>query len=104
MKSLRKCMSAASVMVMLFGPGAAVQAASAVGPYYAAPSWDQKLDVATRFIVLTNWNNEAVLDRETGLVWIQKPLLNQRQWADSVATCAQISVGNRWGPRLPTAL
>jgi hypothetical protein len=38
------------------------------GPYYPTPSWDQKLPAATRFVVLTNWNREAVLDRETGLV------------------------------------
>jgi hypothetical protein len=34
------------------------------GPYYANPSWDQQLPDATRFIVLLNWNSEAVLDRE----------------------------------------
>ena len=35
--------------------------------------WDQKFPCATpatcpRFVVLANWNNDAVLDRETGLV------------------------------------
>jgi len=44
------------------------------GPYYATPSWDQKLQCDTqatcpRFIVLSNWGGAAVLDRETGLVW-----------------------------------
>jgi hypothetical protein len=47
---------------------------TAPGTYYAIPSWDQKLQRDTqatcpRFVVLSNWNNEAVLDRETGLVW-----------------------------------
>jgi len=42
---------------------------TAPGPYYATPSWDQQLPVGQRFIVLSNWNNFAVLDRETGLVW-----------------------------------
>lgn len=46
------------------------------GPYYATPSWDQKLDPSVRFIVLANWNNEAVLDRETGIVW-QLPTLQE---------------------------
>src|SRR5437660_12527200 len=41
-------------------------AADAVGPYYAAPSWDQTLAASTRFIVLSNMNGDAVLDRETG--------------------------------------
>src|ERR1044071_6059779 len=40
---------------------------TSAGPYYATPSWDQTLPVATRFIVLSNFNSEAVLDRETGL-------------------------------------
>lgn len=50
-----------------------VHAANSNGPYYAEPSWDQKLPAATRFVVLMDWNNEAVLDRETGLVWEQAP-------------------------------
>jgi hypothetical protein len=43
------------------------------GPYYATPSWDQKLGYQ-RFICLTDWNNQAVLDRETGLVWQRAPV------------------------------
>src|SRR5262249_41951206 len=44
------------------------------GPYYASPSWDQTLACSAlancpRFVVLANMNNDAVLDRETGLVW-----------------------------------
>src|SRR5688500_11468228 len=50
----------------------------APGPYYATPSWDQTLacnTIATcpRFIVLSNMNSDAVLDRETGLVWERAP-------------------------------
>ena len=46
---------------------------TSAGPYYATPSWGQKLQCDTpatcpRFIVLSNWDNAAVLDRETGLV------------------------------------
>src|SRR5713101_6294178 len=42
---------------------------TANGPYYATPSWDQTLACTTlatcpRFIVLSNFNNQAVLDRE----------------------------------------
>jgi hypothetical protein len=46
----------------------------APGPYYAMPSWDQTLPVATRFIVLSNMGSNAVLDRETGLVWERSPV------------------------------
>ena len=49
------------------------QAVDAVGPYYALPSWDRKMAAVNRFVVLTNWNSEAVLDKETGLVWERSP-------------------------------
>ncbi len=52
---------------------------TAPGPYYATPSWDQTLPSNTRFIVLSNMNSEAVLDRETGLVWQRSPGLNLPQ-------------------------
>ena len=49
------------------------QAASGVGPLFPEPAWSRKLPAATRFLVLTDWNNEAVLDKETGLVWERTP-------------------------------
>ena len=49
------------------------QAASGVGPYFPEPAWDRKLPAAVRFYVLTDWNNAAVLDKETGLVWERTP-------------------------------
>jgi len=77
------------------------------GPYYATPSWDQKLQCDTtatcpRFIVLSNWNGGAVLDRETGLVWEQSPSTALRSWANSLTSCNRLTVGNRRGWRLPT--
>ena len=89
-----------------------VQAASSNGPYYATPSWDQKLPAATRFIVLTDWSSQAVLDRETGLVWERTPLstffsgeVQTTDWAQAFHTCygSAIVTGGRRGWRLPTA-
>lgn len=75
------------------------------GPYYAPPSWDQTLPVATRFIVLSNMNNEAVLDRETGLVWEQNPNTVGGTWAaaqhDNDFGCLVRTKGGRSGWRLP---
>ena len=78
------------------------------GPYYATPSWDQKLQCDTqatcpRFIVLANWNNDAVLDRETGLVWERSPSSQAFTWNfDAVFHCNDLRTGNRAGWRLPT--
>ncbi len=83
------------------------QAATSAGPYYAPPAWDQQLQCDTpatcpRFIVLSNWNNEAVLDRETGLVWEQSPSTGTFTWQGAQLHCNQLTVGNRKGWRLPT--
>ena len=80
---------------------------TAVGPYYATPSWDQKLacsDASScpRFVVLSNWNSDAVLDRETGLVWEKSPDSAVSAWPDAMRRCNGISTGNRKGWRLPT--
>lgn len=77
------------------------QAASGNGPYYAEPSWSQKLPAATRFVVLTDWNSEAVLDRETGLVWEKSSRLPGRSWNEIKFDCLDKNVGGRTGWRLP---
>ena len=59
------------------------QAASGVGPFFPEPAWDRKLPAATRFLVLTDWNNEAVLDKETGLVWERTPDSLPQYWVFS---------------------
>jgi hypothetical protein len=71
------------------------------GPYYAVPSWDQTLPAAQRFIVLANMNQEAVLDRETGLVWQRTPIANMNSRGQAVTACQQVKVGGRQGWRLP---
>lgn len=78
------------------------QAASSNGPYYAEPAWDQKLDAATRFVVLTNWSSQAVLDRETGLVWEQSPQTAATTWTSARFVCTGKTTGGRKGWRLPS--
>ena len=75
---------------------------TANGPYYATPSWDQTLPASTRFIVLSNFNSEAVLDRETGLVWEKSPASSSASWLQSIRRCHGVTVGNRMGWRLPS--
>jgi hypothetical protein len=87
-------------------------AVSSNGPYYAMPAWDQKLPASTRFVVLLDWNSEAVLDRNTGLVWERSPgdlnLDNQVNesdrtvWQAAINICADRRVGGQKGWRLPS--
>src|SRR5262249_35059860 len=76
------------------------------GPYYATPSWDQTLACSAlancpRFVVLANMNSDAVLDRETGLVWERNPD-GHTNGNQAKIVCAQRVVGDRQGWRLPT--
>jgi hypothetical protein len=88
-------------MILLACAPTPAQAATSNGPYYAEPAWDQKLAPATRFIVLTDWNSEAVLDRETGLVWEKSPQ-DGGSWSNARLSCPSKNVGGRKGWRLPS--
>ena len=96
---------AAGIAMILTSP--ALAQTIAVGPYYATPSWDQTVScmapaTCARFVVLSNMNNDAVLDRETGLVW-EKNVSNADIVAAQVGTtCAQRTTGDRKGWRPPT--
>ncbi len=65
-------------------------------------SWSNIIPTAKRFVVLGDFNNEAVLDRETGLVWERSPDPNSRTWYDAVRSCWLRQVGGRMGWHLPT--
>ncbi len=101
MKHAPSCMLAfiASGMITLAANPAY---ADAVGPYYATPSWDQTLPASTRFIVLTNMAGQAVLDRETGVVWEKSPSTHLDPWFNASLHCLNLNSGGRTGWRLPT--
>ena len=75
---------------------------TAPGPYYATPSWDQTLPANTRFVVLSNFSGEAVLDRETGLVWEKAPNANATTWLLARVECTRRTAGGRKAWRLPS--
>jgi hypothetical protein len=86
-------------------------APSVAGPYFALPAWDQTLAANVRFFILTNFNSDAVLDRETGLVWARRQLLafnsqfnsvTRMNWSQANAACENLIVGRRLGWRLPS--
>ncbi len=88
--------------ITAFGAGLA-GAVLGVGSYYATPSWDMTVPANSRFIVLINMNSQAVLDRETGLVWEQSPsAVLIHNWEDAQLLCNSLTKGGRLGWRLPT--
>jgi Protein of unknown function (DUF1566) len=65
-------------------------------------NWDKNLPSASRFVVLSAFNNEAVRDNETGLVWEKTPDTTFVTWSGARGTCADKNVGGRKGWRLPS--
>jgi len=95
------------VGILTLAARTAIAQTTAVGPYYAPPAWDQKLQCDTlttcpRFVVLSNWNGQAVLDRETGLVWERSPDPTLRPWDFALLHCVTRVVSDRSGWRLPS--
>jgi hypothetical protein len=111
--SILLCAPALFLLVFSSVPSGAQTVAP--GPYLATPAWDQQIACSTpatcqRFVVLSNWNSEAVLDRETGLVWERAPGDHNADGVlDDAATqfvargqCNRLTLGHRKGWRLPS--
>jgi hypothetical protein len=87
---------------------AAMMAAAGAAEAVDVRSWDQKItDPGKRFVVLAAFNNEAVLDKETQLVWMRTPVDNAI-FSGATPTayqagyvCPQQEIGGRTGWRLP---
>ena len=66
-------------------------------------SWDDQINNPTRFKVLPEFNNEAVLDRETQLVWrrdlgiIYGSTVLRTSWETSNVACLDSNIGGRKG-------
>lgn len=63
--------------------------------------WDQALPAAQRFVILPAFNNAAVLDKNTGLVWEKSPDTTKFVWEISRYICLGKNVGGQRGWRLP---
>lgn len=84
------------------------------------PTWSQRLDStngsiiplisgcgSSRFECILNSGSpvplsQAVLDKETGLVWERSPDSDQKAWRPAYFNCLFKKVGGRYGWRLPT--
>ena len=66
-------------------------------------NWDNKITNAnSRFKVLSDFNGEAVFDKETGLVWEKSPAITTHLWDSARSECTGRTVGGRKGWRLPS--
>ena len=64
--------------------------------------WGRKYNTASeRYAVLASFNSEAVLDKETQLVWQRAPS-SATVWANALTYCIMSGTGGRQGWRLPS--
>jgi Protein of unknown function (DUF1566) len=66
--------------------------------------WDTNHPSASRFVTLAAFHNQAVLDKNTGLVWEQAPATATRNWNEAKDHCANRTVGGTVGWRLPSVI
>jgi hypothetical protein len=66
------------------------------------PNWDKALSSAKRFALLASFNNDAVRDNNTGLVWEKSPQTATATWNGARFTCINKNVGGQKGWRLPS--
>ena len=64
--------------------------------------WGRKLPPSERFGVLAQFTNDAVLDKETQLVWQRAPGDDHVSFDAAWDSCDRATIGGRMGWRLPT--
>jgi Protein of unknown function (DUF1566) len=83
-------------------PAALAQSAGAIDLSSIPPNWDKALPLAQRFVLLAGFNNDAVRDNNTGLVWEKSPQTTTATWNGARFTCINKNVGGQKGWRLPS--
>ncbi len=64
-------------------------------------NWQDAHPSAERFLILPDFHDEAVLDKDTGLVWEIAPQAATVTWNEARVTCARRTIGGQRGWRLP---
>jgi hypothetical protein len=65
-------------------------------------SWAKVLPAAERFVILTAFTSDAVLDKNTGLVWEKSPQMADAKWNVARFICINKIIGGQKGWRLPS--
>jgi hypothetical protein len=69
---------------------------------HEALRWDRSLPAAQRFVILSDFNGDAVLDKNTGLVWEKSVQPEFATWSRARFLCLDKVVGGQRGWRLPS--
>ena len=64
-------------------------------------NWQEAHPSAQRFQILSDFHDEAVLDKDTGLVWEIAPQAMPVTWNEARVTCGKRATGGQRGWRLP---
>jgi len=87
------------ILAKLSNGGSGGGATTAAGNF--TTRWDTRHASTSRFTVLTEFNNEAVRDNNTGLVWEKAPSAMDT-WTSARLLCIDKPVGGTRGWRLPS--
>ena len=83
-------------------PATPAQGAGAIDLSGVPTNWDKALPSTQRFVMLAPFNNAAVRDNNTGLVWEKSPQMAAVTWNGARFTCINKNVGGQKGWRLPS--
>ena len=88
--------------VSMGDPSTFAQSAGVIDLSGTSPNWDKALPAAQRFVLLASFNNDAVRDDNTGLVWEKSPQISTATWNGARFMCINKNVGGQKGWRLPS--
>ena len=83
-------------------PSVMAQSAEVIDLSGVSTNWDKALPASQRFVLLASFNNDAVRDDNTGLVWEKSPQTATATWNGARFMCINKNVGGQKGWRLPS--
>jgi len=83
-------------------PSVMAQSAEVIDLSGVSTNWDKALPAAQRFVLLASFNNDAVRDDNTGLVWEKSPQISTATWNGARFMCINKNVGGQKGWRVPS--